>query len=168
MRHYEYIPQEKSDYCIPACLQIILKSRNLPCDSQKQIMEECGRNIGIEGTIGSYFEKKGIPLSCVDFKIRKSFFREFEHFVKSVLSSDGDLLVMYAYEALHEQKEEVNHASLLVECDGKNAVLLDPDNTSKGIIRIPYEKLINALYKGEDGFHCIHPDANVLETLEMD
>ncbi len=144
---------------------MILKIHNVPFDSQKQILEECGRGIGIKGTIDSYFRRKQIPLSCVDFRVQESFPREFELFVGEALNNGCDLLIMYACEALYPIKEEINHASLLVGFDGKNATLLNPYFKEKDVVGVPFDKLIYALFKGKDGFHCIHPDSNILKNI---
>lgn len=165
MRQYEHIPQENDFYCVPACLQMILKSRGLAFDSQKQIMTECGNKLHIKDEFETYLRNKKIPLHCHEFSVRESSGRDFDSFVDDALKNDCDILVTYAFEELYKTPNKGNHASLLLSHGIQCATLIDPDSKTKNPAQVSFDDLIRAMFVAYGGFHCFHQDKNVLERI---
>lgn len=165
---YKFLPQKEPNYCVPACLQMILEKNKLKYDSQKRILEICGKNIEKPNTINNYFKSENYPLHCFDFLVNQSFFREFEELTKEALKLNCDILVGYAYESLHDTSNEANHVSILYKYNKTNKLdttLIDPSVPIDGIVHCDFNKLQHAIFEVEDGFHIIHKNQKVLRRL---
>lgn len=168
MRKYKFIRQEEKDYCIPACLQIILEKNNLRYDTQKSILESCGKNIEKPNTIDNYFKSKNYPLDCFDFSVKQSFFREFEELTKEALKLNCDILVSYAYEVLNSTINKADHVSILYtygKSTKPDTILIDPSVPPDGIVHCDFNKLRRAIFEVNGAFHIMHKNKKILEKL---
>ena len=166
---YEYIPPDGKHHCVPTCLQMILQSRGIPYDSQNKMLRDLGsKGDGVrlpEGQLERYFISKGIPLHCIDLRADHSFCKDFEDFAEAVLKKGGDVMVSYAIEDIFRNKKEDKHVSLIVARKGMTKLTLLDANVRRPIT-VSICKLIDAMFKVGGGYHCMHPDLEVLKALK--
>jgi hypothetical protein len=167
---YSHILQESDRFCVPACLQIILKRREIPFDSQIKIFDEFGEK-GSSGLklkkdeLDKYFISKNIPLCALSFPISESFFRDYDFFTREALSLNCDIITTYAYDKLHKTPGEGNHASLVIHSTATSFLLLDPDSKTNKSYSVSIDDLVNAMHVVSGGFHCVNEDLDLLKRL---
>jgi len=169
MKTYNFIQQEEKDYCVPACLQMVLDRNGLKFDSQKKIIEECGNKIHLKDTFDNYLKMKGYKMHCINFLVNQSLSRDFDILTREALSLDCDIIVGYAYEKLHHSHNEANHVSILNEYNKKikpSVTLIDPNVHPDGVVYCEFDELIKSMFEIGNGFHIIHKDKSILETLK--
>ena len=165
--NYSLIKQNPK-HCVAACLQMILKRRNIKPDSQEHITKELDIKLH-RGDLGSYFKAKNYPLYCVDLHLSHSNYRDYDDIIYSAFDADCDILAGYAYEVLHNTKTPANHLSIIADlrrgtCDMiDDVILVDP--ACCDYKTIPFFNLVKSIFAADGAFHLISPDPILLDDL---
>jgi hypothetical protein len=145
-------------YCVPSCIQMVLKRRNLPVVS----LEEIGKNLGIiipgagikkppygwgtrldipRYSLNNFLEKENIPLKCSKYHFNN--ISEFSQFVTYNLLKGKDILAIYRYGTLYHKNIPWGHASLIQSIKGTKIKLKDPNDNELKSVTI--DNLVEAL-----------------------
>ncbi len=163
---YHYLSQQQNNFCVPACLQMILQSRGFHYKSQSKLYEECERGVIRKGLFEDFLQRNKYPLHCLDFSVRESQLKEFEKLVESGFQNRCNILVTVAYEFLVGGNRELNHALLVEEYDLDFDLISLIDPAREEGINCYFSSLMNAMFTVSGGFHVFHPDLMVLEDLK--
>jgi len=117
MKNYELTRQEKSDYCIPACLQGILRRYGHEI-SQEEIASNL--DFGIEGEF--FINGKNIERFFIDFGLKYFVFRYNEiprNSINKFFDGNKDYFMLLN-----------SHAELILSFSDPTLITLDPDDLS--------------------------------------
>ncbi len=163
---YYHLPQEQNNFCLPACLQMILDSRGFTYQNQSSLYQECETGFLRNGLLEDFLYQNKYPLHCLDFYVRQSQLKEFEQLVDKGLKRDCNILVSVAYEVLMGCSKELNHTLIITEYDPHcdRIDLIDP--AQKEGISCNFSTLMNAIFTVSGAFHLFHPDLSLLHDLK--
>ena len=167
---YTFIAQERDNYCVSACLQMILLKRELAYQNQPQIHNELKGNaegVALNGkSLENFIRSNNYFLHCLELPVRYSQLKEFEELVKQGLDKECDILVGVAYEQLTSTTKEINHAILIEEYNShSNEVsLIDPARELG--IKCPFSTLIRSLFISNNAFYFFHSDNETLKRIK--
>jgi len=161
MKYTHYI-QERSYWCVPACLESILESKGV-LTTQQDIAEKL--NITQDGleqldknTINKFLEEYN--LNC---RFSSYFLGDLEpdSWLNEELK-ENNVLVAYNYQKLHNSEGYNNHVSIVVKYNIQNdkVTLLDPSKEEQVTVPLygPDKSLVNCMQSKENmkyGFYII-------------
>lgn len=163
---YHYLPQEQHNFCVPACLQMILQSRGFSYESQSKLYEECDEGFIRKGLFEDFLQRNKYSIHSLDLYVRKLQLKEFEKLVECGLQNRCNILVTVAYEFLVGGNRELNHALLVEEYDLDSDLIGLIDPAREEGINCDFSTLMNAMFTVSGGFHLFHPDLSLLENLK--
>lgn len=170
LQGYTFIRQEQKEFCVPACIQMVLGRRGISFDRQEKIASELGKHIEKPGAIMSYFQNRGISLHCTEFFFNQCLDRDFDLLGREALDQGVDVMVGYAWDVLYSSQGVNNHTALLGSIEFKPpqaiAWLVDPARSEPGVVYCDFWRLASAaraIHGG--GYYLIHPQKQVLERL---
>lgn len=170
---------EQSDYfmCVPACLNMILKRRNLTTYPQAEIAYHLDLVVSPEliakyprarvsadekdwgvhpqsdrTTIEEFLRKQGIPLVFKYISAKEVPTDSVTDFLSDNLCQDNDIMVGYDYATVFEEGKNVGHVSLIrsVNTSLETVELLDPEHADTIMVRL--KDLIRGVLHQRDGF----------------
>jgi len=143
--------KQKTNCCVPACLQSILDSREIVVPSQEEIFSlfpsnENGVILNPEN-LNEFLERYNLK---AEYQHKCLSFIDIEEVVKDAIQASKNILTGY-YSSLVFR---ALHASILVDTDGDNAILLDPTNKFK---TVKFNDILNSMLPldGQVGFYLI-------------
>jgi len=145
---YSFFPQEKPNWCVPACLQSILKRRGLEVISQEKIFSFFKNDhkgvILNEENLNFFLEKYNLKSK---YTHPRTSFPEMDFVLEESLKQKKDILTAFHYD------KNNRHVTLLINMKFPDIFLHDP---SKKINQITLTNLFNLMpLDGECGFYLI-------------
>ena len=170
---------EQSNFlmCVPACLNMILRRRNLTTYPQAEIACQLGlvvppeliaeypgartsadeKDWGVHPqsdrtTIEGFLRKKGIPLAFKYMGAREIPTDSIIDFLSDNLQQDNDIIVGYNYTEVFKEGKNVGHVNLVksVNTSIETVELLDPEDTETKTVLL--KDLIRGVLDKRDGF----------------
>jgi len=160
MKNYIHCLQKKDNWCVPACLESILKTRNFTTN-QKDIAIEL--EISENGLVDINLLNNLLIKYDLTLKFKNPFLImiESDMILNSELNENNDVLVAYNYQKLHnlENKNIKKHFSIITDYNtlSDEISMLDPSQTDKIIVDLI--SLHNSIQAREDkryGFYIIY------------
>jgi hypothetical protein len=157
-KKYLLCRQEKDNWCLPACLESVLKSRGFFI-SQSQISEKLVVNNGCDLSVG-LLDKflKEYNLKCRFSNPNLDY--ESDLVLKEELNDKNDVLVAYNYQELHKIRNSVGkHISIVQEYNSLSDEVRLIDPSRENAVNVQLIDLNNAiLYRLDSryGFYIIN------------
>ena len=163
--------------CVPACINMILKRRNIPTYSQLEIACELGlvvphhllsqypcaktsedeKDWGVhpqakETSIDLFLKKKGVSLAFKYIGAHNLPSESVVDFLVDNLRQDNDIIVGYDYAAVFNDGKNVGHVSLIKSVNSiiETVELVDPEDTN--IVSVQLKDLLRGVFQKKDGF----------------
>ncbi len=150
---YDFFPQEKPNFCIPACLQSLLIKYNFETPSQKEIFNSFQNNQ--EGVI---FNEKNLNFFLENYNLKSDYLHPRESFfeidfVLNEFLNKEDILTAFYYDNSNR------HVTLLNDFKDPALYLHDPN---KKINKINLTEIVKRMpLDGQCGFYFITSTARI-------
>jgi hypothetical protein len=189
-----YLPEYAERFmCVPACINMILRRRNLPTLSQESIARELDLVVPLElagrhpwarlsdkeadwgvhpqttqASLSSFFHRHCLPIQELFYRPSSIFGRDYADFIATNLALDNDLIVGYDYASVFGAGSHAGHVSLVVGVERERDLihLVDPEQPTAQLTA-SLEGIVKGSEARRDGFWVIGPTEGLRRCQEL-